>query len=102
LDAGARSADWRMKQGWPVESHVSSMMSQLRTQNSRMSWCTARFVLYHGFLSDCPTGHWCGEGPTATGVVPAFYAGGRYAFSETTSLAMRVGYPTISVGLSFL
>jgi hypothetical protein len=59
-------------------------------------------VLYHGFLSDCPTGHWCGDAPTATGVVPAFYAGGRYAFSETMSLTMRVGYPTISVGLSFL
>jgi hypothetical protein len=33
---------------------------------------------------------------------PAFYAGGRYHFSDAVTLTMRVGYPTFSVGASFL
>jgi hypothetical protein len=59
-------------------------------------------IVYHGFVSDCPVGSWCGSAPQATGILPAFFAGGRYALSETTSLTMRVGYPTVSVGVSFL
>ncbi|MCL2725358.1 MAG: hypothetical protein FWD69_13080 [Polyangiaceae bacterium] len=39
--------------------------------------------------------------PTATSVDPAFYIGARYHFNARTSLTMRVGYPTISVGVSF-
>lgn len=31
-----------------------------------------------------------------------FYAGGRYHFSDTVTLTMRIGYPTFSVGVSFL
>jgi hypothetical protein len=58
-------------------------------------------IVYHGFVSDCPAGSWCGSAPQATGILPAFYAGGRYALNETTSLTMRVGYPTVSVGVSF-
>jgi hypothetical protein len=59
-------------------------------------------VLYHGFMSGCPAGSWCGAVPQATGIVPAFYAGGRFALSETTALTVRIGYPTVSVGVSFL
>ena len=33
---------------------------------------------------------------------PAFYAGGRYLFSDSLALTLRVGYPAFSVGLSFL
>jgi hypothetical protein len=33
---------------------------------------------------------------------PAFYLGGRYHFNEKISLTMRVGYPSFSVGASFL
>lgn len=33
---------------------------------------------------------------------PAFYAGGRFHFSESVTLTMRVGHPTASVGVSFL
>jgi hypothetical protein len=33
---------------------------------------------------------------------PAFYAGGRFHFSERVALTMRVGHPTASVGVSFL
>jgi hypothetical protein len=59
-------------------------------------------VFYHGFLSDCPAGSWCGAVPQAWGAVPAFNAGGRYQFGEKTALTMRIGYPTVSVGVSFL
>jgi hypothetical protein len=30
------------------------------------------------------------------------YAGGRYHFTDTIALTMRVGYPTFSLGVSFL
>jgi hypothetical protein len=33
---------------------------------------------------------------------PAFWAGGRYHFNERIALTMRIGYPAISVGVSFL
>jgi len=33
---------------------------------------------------------------------PAFYAGGRYHFSDAVTLTMRIGHPTASVGVSFL
>jgi hypothetical protein len=32
----------------------------------------------------------------------SFYAGGRWHFSERATLTMRIGYPTMSVGVSFL
>jgi hypothetical protein len=38
----------------------------------------------------------------ATGVRPAFYGGGRFHFSDALALTIRVGYPTASVGLSFV
>ena len=38
----------------------------------------------------------------ATGFRPAFYGGGRFHFSDTLALTVRVGYPTFSVGLSFV
>jgi hypothetical protein len=38
----------------------------------------------------------------ATGFRPAFYGGGRFHFSDTLALTLRVGYPTISAGLSFV
>jgi hypothetical protein len=54
--------------------------------------------IYHGFLPDCPAGIAC---PTATGVLPAIYAGGRYHISDSVSLTMRIGYPAFSFGVSF-
>jgi hypothetical protein len=57
--------------------------------------------LYHGFFDTCPANTPCIE-PTATGLRPAFFAGGRYHFSESVALTMRIGYPTFSVGVSFL
>jgi hypothetical protein len=32
---------------------------------------------------------------------PSFYAGGRFQFTDRIALTMRVGYPDISVGVSF-
>jgi len=57
--------------------------------------------IYHGFFDTCPVGIPCVE-PTATGVRPAFYLGGRYHFNEHIALTMRIGYPTVSVGVSFM
>jgi hypothetical protein len=45
-------------------------------------------AIYHSFAA-------------ATGVEPVLYAGGRYHFSDHISLTMRVGYPALSIGLSF-
>jgi hypothetical protein len=36
------------------------------------------------------------------GVLPNFQAGGRVMLGERTALTMRLGYPTLSLGLSFL
>ena len=60
--------------------------------------------IYHGFFDDCPVGApngQCAFLPSATGVRFAFYAGGRYHFSEKVSLTMRIGYPTLSIGVSW-
>ena len=40
--------------------------------------------------------------PSHFSVVPVFNAGARYHFSEHVALTMRVGYPTASVGVSFM
>jgi len=59
--------------------------------------------IYHGFYDTdvCNGIRFCNT-PTATGVNPAFYAGGRYHFNEHVALTMRIGYPTISIGVSFM
>lgn len=38
----------------------------------------------------------------ASGARPAFYAGGRYHFSDSVALTLRAGYPNVAVGVSFL
>jgi hypothetical protein len=61
-------------------------------------------VIYHGFFDYCanlPPGTPCGN-PTQTGVDFAFYAGGRFYFNENIALTMRIGYPTFSLGVSFM
>ena len=40
--------------------------------------------------------------PSHFSVAPVFNAGARYHFSEHVALTMRVGYPSISVGVSFM
>ena len=65
--------------------------------------------IYHGIFSSpnyCnapglpPCGYFYNF--TETGVGPAFYVGGRYHFSDSVALTMRLGYPTISIGVSFM
>ncbi|MDP9036276.1 MAG: hypothetical protein M3O50_15855 [Myxococcota bacterium] len=58
-------------------------------------------AIYHGFISDCPAGFQCPFTPTVTGIQPAFYVGGRYHFSDTTALTLRLGFPNFSFGFSF-
>jgi hypothetical protein len=43
--------------------------------------------------------HWSEGG---FGIEPVFSAGGRYHFSDAIALTMRLGYPTFSLGVSFL
>jgi hypothetical protein len=43
-----------------------------------------------------------GSGDRATVVWPAFYAGARFHFTDRITLTMRVGYPDLSLGVSFL
>ncbi|MEP7053287.1 MAG: hypothetical protein ABJB12_23190 [Pseudomonadota bacterium] len=42
------------------------------------------------------------SGAHATNVDPQFYLGGRWHFADRMTLTMRLGYPTFSVGVSFL
>jgi hypothetical protein len=44
-------------------------------------------------------GLWLGN---SSGVRPALYGGGRFHFSETFALTLRVGYPAMSAGVSFV
>lgn len=39
---------------------------------------------------------------TDTVLWPAFFAGGRFLFTDRIALTMRIGYPEVSVGVSFL
>jgi len=42
------------------------------------------------------------EGGHDTQLEPAFYVGGRWHFSDSMTLTMRLGYPLFSVGVSFM
>jgi hypothetical protein len=42
-----------------------------------------------------------GSGGPNNGVFPAFYAGGRFHFTERIALTVRLGYPDVAVGVSF-
>jgi hypothetical protein len=58
-------------------------------------------VIFHGFFEDCPPQVNCPGRPRVTSLEPALYLGGRYHFNDRMSLTMRVGFPSISIGLSF-
>ena len=77
-------------------------------------WLTPRWsvfgepglYIYHGFFEDI-----CGNdprfkgacyAPSTTGVDFLFAAGGRFHFNDSVALTLRVGYPTLSFGVSFL
>jgi hypothetical protein len=58
-------------------------------------------AIYHGIFDDCPSNVACPGRPRVTDIEPALYLGGRYHFDNKVSLTMRVGFPSISVGVSF-
>lgn len=58
--------------------------------------------VYHGVWDDYCAGLPGCVSPSHTSVDFAFWAGGRFHFSETVALTMRIGYPTFSLGVSFL
>jgi hypothetical protein len=76
-------------------------------------WLTPRWsvfaepglYVYHGLYDDDYCERFgirnCGQ-PTRTGLGFAGYAGGRFHFNDTVALTMRIGYPTLSIGVSFL
>lgn len=61
--------------------------------------------LYKGFFDsfcdNLPANIPCAT-PHTFGVQPMFNVGGRYHFSEHVALTVRVGYPTFSLGVSFM
>ncbi len=58
--------------------------------------------LYKGFISDTVcAGNVCVGSPSDFGVLPTFAVGGRWHFSEHVALNLRVGYPTVTLGVSF-
>jgi hypothetical protein len=61
-------------------------------------------AVYHGFFDYCsaaPPGTPCAN-PSSTGVDLAIFLGGRYHFGEHAALTMRLGYPTVSIGVSLM
>ncbi len=62
--------------------------------------------VWHGFFSSC-TNNFNGQrcfAPTGfqeTGIAPALFIGGRYHFTDRVTLTMRIGYPSLSIGVSF-
>lgn len=73
-------------------------------------WLTPRWsvfgepglYVYHGVFDNfCGGLKNCTE-PTQTSLSFAAYAGGRLHFNDSVALTLRVGYPTISLGVSFL
>jgi hypothetical protein len=42
-----------------------------------------------------------GNAPRLSPIYPVFFFGGRYHFNDRIALTMRVGYPLLSVGVSF-
>jgi hypothetical protein len=61
--------------------------------------------IYHGSFDtgycNAPGFPPCGYA-NQTGVDAAFWIGARYHFSEAVALTMRLGYPTLSIGVSFM
>jgi hypothetical protein len=74
-------------------------------------WLTPRWsvfgepglYVYHGVFDNFCDARFkgCVE-PTHTGIGFAGYVGGRLHFNDTVALTLRVGYPTLSLGVSFL
>ncbi len=65
----------------------------------------AGFGIYHDWVSwtpanGCPVGAYCSN--NQTGVFPYFEGGGRFLFGDRVGLLVRIGYPYLTLGASFL
>lgn len=65
----------------------------------------AGFGIYHDWTSyspaaGCPVGASCTA--SDTGAFPYFEGGGRFLFGDTIGLTVRIGYPYLTLGASFL
>jgi hypothetical protein len=59
--------------------------------------------LYKGWFNGCGPGDGPGcSAPADFGVLPTLALGGRVHFGDHAALTVRVGYPTTTIGLSFL
>ena len=60
--------------------------------------------IYHGFYGDCPNGPTCPGHPPGggVGIEPDIYIGGRFYLDRSVALTLRLGFPAVSFGTSFL
>jgi hypothetical protein len=57
--------------------------------------------VYKGFFNDCGPGDGCSP-PSDFGVLPTIAIGARIHMGDNVSFTARIGYPTITFGVSFL
>jgi hypothetical protein len=57
---------------------------------------------YKGWFDGCPSGTPGCDAPSDIGVLPTVAVGGRIHLSRGTALTLRLGYPTTTLGVSFL
>lgn len=57
--------------------------------------------IYKGFVDGCTGGPGC-ERPSNFGLRPTLAFGGRFFVAEHVAVTVRIGYPTITLGASFL
>jgi hypothetical protein len=60
------------------------------------------FGNYYGCLNAFGQPAPCANGPNHVAVEPVIFVGGRYHFSETAALTLRIGWPYASIGVSFM
>jgi hypothetical protein len=58
--------------------------------------------LYKGYFDTCGPGEPGCIAPPDFGLLPTIAIGGRIHFGENASFIARIGYPTITLGVSFL
>lgn len=63
----------------------------------------AGLYMYKGWRNECEFGRGLGcKEPSALGAQPDIAVGGRVRIAENVAFTMRVGYPTMTVGFSFM
>jgi len=59
--------------------------------------------LYKGWFAGCGPGDGPGCAPPSDfGLLPTFALGGRFPVASSTALTLRIGYPTTTLGVSFM